>query len=157
MPRRAKLTPYQEFHYAVGRFVVEWAGLELSLDLLLLVTRPKHGAAGKLPHELKGKLKIVKAQATIISCTHRNAIEQLLEEISGYAHTRHDLVHGAVIGHFLNESGITVTLGRMLQPARQPRRNPVKMTPAEILEISEHIRELGDRLLDLAAKVQVID
>jgi hypothetical protein len=150
MARRPKITPRDEFYAALGRFVFEWAGMEFSLDLLLLASRPEYEAA-RLPHELKEKLKCVKTQ--IANCTQRNAIEQLLEEIADYAQTRHDLVHGAVIAHFIDTSGITVSLGRMLQPARQPRRSPVKMTPAKILEISEHIQGLGDRLLDFAEKL----
>jgi hypothetical protein len=125
--------------------------MEFSLDLLLLASSPEYEYAAKLPHELKEKLKCVKAQ--IANCTHRNAIEQLLGEISDYAQTRHDLVHGAVVAHFIDKSGITVSLGRMLQPARQPWRSPVKMTPAKILEISKHIQRLGDRLLDFAEKL----
>jgi hypothetical protein len=42
--RKAKLSPKEEFHAAIGRFVLEWAGLEFCLDLLLLAARSRHKA-----------------------------------------------------------------------------------------------------------------
>jgi hypothetical protein len=124
--------------------------MELALDLLLLSTISKENAEKKvtLPHQLGSKIKNARAQIQNVDVTHREAIEQLLQEISRYASTRHDLMHGAIIDHVINESGITATLGRLLQPAGQPRRNPVKATTTQITAISEHIRVLGDGLLD---------
>jgi hypothetical protein len=151
MARRAKLTPHEEFYAAVGQFVVEWAGMELALDLLLLVTSRKPDKQGRLPHELESKIKHIKKHTEYIDDYHRNVTEELLEEIKGYANTRHDLVHGAIIHHVVNESGITATLGRMLQPESQPRQNPVKVTAREIIGTSEKIHALGDRLLHIAA------
>jgi hypothetical protein len=101
-----------------------------------------------LPQQLESKLKSIRAQIQNIDETHKETIEQLLQEIARYASTRHDLMHGAIIDHLINESGTTATLYRLLQPARQPRRNPVKATATQITGISEHIRGLGDLILD---------
>jgi hypothetical protein len=149
MARRAKLTPHEEFYAAIGRFVVQWTGMEFALDLLLLNTRPTQRPAEniRLPHQLDSKIKSIRAQMQYIDDPYRETIEQLLSEISRYASTRHDLMHGAIIDPVINESGITATLYRLLQPARQPRRRPVKATATQITGISEHIRALGDRLL----------
>jgi hypothetical protein len=62
-------------------------------------------------------------------------------------------MHGTIIEHVVNESGITATLYRLLQPARQPRRMPVKATATQITGISEHIRALGDSLLDTLSEM----
>jgi hypothetical protein len=155
MARRAKLTPHEEFHSAIGRFVVQWTGMEFALDLLLLGTRPKQSGEQKvkLPNQLESKLKSIRAQIQYIDDPYRETIEQLLQEISRYASTRHDLMHGAIIDHVVNESGITATLYRLLQPARQPRRKPVKATATQITGISEHIRALGDSLLDTLSEM----
>jgi hypothetical protein len=57
-----------------------------------------------------------------------------------------------MVGTELMEQGvITVTLGRLLQPSRRPRRTTVKVTPPEITVISDRIWELAGRVLDLAA------
>jgi hypothetical protein len=106
MARRAKLTPHDEFYAGIGRFVVQWTGMESTLDLLLLGTRPKQSAEQKvkLPHQLESKLKSIRAQIQYIDDPYRETIEQLLQEISRYASTRHDLMHGAIIDHVVNEN-----------------------------------------------------
>jgi hypothetical protein len=57
--RKARLTPHDEFYAAIGRFVLEWAGLEFCLDLLLLRTMWRSEDPTrkvKLPHQFTEKL-----------------------------------------------------------------------------------------------------
>jgi hypothetical protein len=62
-------------------------------------------------------------------------------------------VHGSIIGHYIEQGVVTATLGRLLQPQRQPHRKPVKVTAREITEISDRICGFGDRLLDIAEEL----
>ena len=66
---------------------------------------------------------------------------------------RPDYVHGAVIGHDIVRSKLTVSLARMLQPSKKPRRKTVKVTTAELLVIASRLREIADDLLDLAEAI----
>jgi hypothetical protein len=151
--RKTKRTPHEEFYAAIGRFVLEWAGLEICLDLLLLKIRSKREATErklKLPHQFAEKMAVIRSEAKELDGAHRAAITNLLDEISNYADTRHDFVHGGIIHYYIEQDVITATLHRLLQPPRRPRRNPVKVKPPEITEISERIHGFGDRLLGIA-------
>ena len=151
--RKAKLSPLNEFYTAIGRFALEWAGLEICLDLLLLRIRSKREATerkSKLPHQFAEKIAEIRSEAKELDSAHRAAITDLLDEISSYAETRHDFVHGGIIDHYIEQGIITATLARLLQPPRRPRRKPVKVTAPQITEISDRIHGLGDRLLDIA-------
>jgi hypothetical protein len=148
-----RATPHEEFYAAIGRFVFVWAGLETCLDLLLLMLIPEGEIAdrrAKLPHQLGGKIALIRSEIKNLPNAQQIVITEALDEISAYADTRHDFVHGSVISHFVEQGAITVTLGRLLQPSRRPRRKPVTVTPPEINAISDRIDALGDRLLDLA-------
>jgi len=151
--RKTKLTPHEEFYAAIGRFVLEWAGLEICLDLLFLAIRSKQEAPerkSKLSHQFAEKIAVIRSEAKELDSTHRAAITDLLDEISNYAETRHDFVHGGIINHYIEQGVITATLHRLLQPPRRPRRKPVKVTAAEITGISDRIHGFGDRLLEIA-------
>jgi len=155
-----KLTPrkLEALYAAIGRFVIVWADLELILDLLVLTLRnlqdPLHRKP-TIPHSLGKKLSFVRSIAQTLPSvrSHLAEIASLLDEIGSLADTRHDYVHGAVVGHSLERSAIRVTMGRMLQPVNRPRRKTVKVTAAEIARTADHIYNLGGRLLDLVAEL----
>jgi hypothetical protein len=118
MPRRGKSdpNPYQKFYAAIGRFVLTWTDLEISLDLLLLTLIPEDDQRNaKLPHQLRDKIGLIRAAIKSLSNADQMAVTEALDEISGYADTRHDFVHGGRISHFIEQGTITVTLGRLLQ------------------------------------------
>ena len=148
--RKPQLTHYEEFYAAIGRFVLTWAHLEICLDLLVLkiVKTPERRA--KLPHQLGDKIALIRSEIKGLTTDQQISITEVLDEISSYADTRHDFVHGGMIVDLIEQGVITVTLGRLLQPSRRPRRKPVKVTPPEIKVISDRIWELAGRLLDLA-------
>jgi hypothetical protein len=151
--QEAKLSPKEEFHAAIGRFVLEWAGMEVSLDLLLLAARLSREATQrtpKLPHQFAEKIALIRSEIKELDSAYWAEISVLLDEISSYADTRHDFVHGSIIGHYIEQGVVTATLGRLLQPQRRPRRKPVKVTAREITETSDRIGGFGDRLLDIA-------
>jgi hypothetical protein len=149
--RKPQRPPIEEFYAAIGRFVLSWAGLEICLDLLLLkiVKTPERRA--KLPHQLGDKIVLIRSEIKRLTHAQQIAITEVIDEIASYADTRHDFVHGGYFDHLIEQGVITVTLARLLQPSRRPRRKPVKVTPPEIEVISDRILHLGDRLLDLAA------
>jgi hypothetical protein len=148
--RKPQLTHYEEFYAAIGRFVLTWAHLEICLDLLLLkiVKTPERRA--KLPHQLGCKIALIRSEIKGLTNDQQISITEVLDKISSYTDTRHDFVHGGMIVELIEQGVITVTLGRLLQPSRRPRRKPVKVTPPEIKMISDRIWELAGRLLDLA-------
>jgi hypothetical protein len=159
-PRRRKaeltsldeLTSLEEFYAAIGRFVLTWADLEVFLDLVLLKTRLRREASQRksiLPHQFADKIALIRSETKELGIANHAAISNLLDEISRYADTRHDFVHGSIIAHYIDQGIMTATLGRLLQPPRRPRRKPVKVTVPEITEISDRIHGFGDRLLDI--------
>jgi hypothetical protein len=91
--RKAKLSPKEEFHAAIGRFVLEWAGLEFCLDLLLLAARSRDKATQrkpKLPHQFAAKIALIRSETKELDSAHQAVISDLLDDISSYADTRHD-------------------------------------------------------------------
>jgi hypothetical protein len=117
--RKARLTPHEEFYAAIGRFVLTWADLEICLDLVLLNARSRHEATqrqSKLPHQFAEKIPLIRSETKELVSAQKAAISDLLDEIWSYADTRHDFVHGAIIGHYIEQSVITATLARLLQP-----------------------------------------
>ena len=148
--RKPQRTPYEEFYAAIGQFVLTWAHLEICLDLLLLKIVKTPDRRAKLPHQLGDKIALIRSEIKRLTHDQQTAITEVLDEISSYAGTRHDFVHGGMIDNLIEQGVITVTLARLLQPSRRPRRKPVKVTPLEIKVISDRIWELAGRLLDLA-------
>ena len=138
-----------EFYAAIGRFVLSWAGLEICLDLLLLTIVKTPERQVKLPHQLGEKIALIRSEIKSLPDAQQIAITDVIDEIGSYTDTRHDFVHGGSMNHFIEQGLITVTLARLLQPPRRPRRKTRKVTPPEINVISDRIHHLGDRLLDL--------
>jgi hypothetical protein len=91
--RKPQRTHYEEFCAAIGRFVLIWAHLETSLDLLLLkiVKTPERRA--KLPHQLREKIALIRSEIKKLTHDQQIAITEVLDEISSYADSRHDFVH----------------------------------------------------------------
>jgi hypothetical protein len=116
--------------------------------LLKIVKTPEQRA--KLPHQSGDKIKLLRSEIKRLPHAQQIAITEVIDGIASYADTRHDFVHGGIIVELIEQGVITVTLGRLLQPSRRPRRKPVKVTPPEIKMISDRIWELAGRLLDLA-------
>lgn len=107
----------KSFNAAIGRFVLEWAGLELGVDLLVVIlARPL--SSNKFPHEIKTKLNLIESNATTLGLpqTAKRHLLSLIKEIKSLVPVRHDYVHGAMISHTFTKSNLTVTLARLLQP-----------------------------------------
>jgi hypothetical protein len=104
----------------------------------------------KLPHQFAEKIVLIRSETKELGSAQQLAISELLDDITSYADTRHDFVHGAIIDHYIEQGVITARLWRLLQPPRRPRRKPVKVTAPEITQISDRIRGFADRLLDIA-------
>ena len=76
-----------------------------------------------------------------------------MHEIDAIAETRHDYVHGGVVRHAFKRSRLIVTLERIVQPPRKPRRAPAKVTAAQLKTGAEKLRAVGDFLIDLAQAI----
>lgn len=138
------LTPQEQFYLALGRFIYEWGQLELVLDLLMLLTETDRDAKRPLSHQLEAKIERIRCY---VRGSDREAeISVLMDDIFAHAETRHDFVHGAVVHHRVEDSGLKVTLGRLAQPNRRQRRKPVEVTPGEITAAAERVSQLVDRV-----------
>ncbi len=148
---------FKAFYAAIGRFVLSWADLEIGLDLLVLIMRSmeEDHHDKKLPHNLEPKIAFVRCRADKLKSLNaqRSDIIKILDEIASLADTRHAFVHGAVIKSYVERSAISATITRLLQPKNRPRRKPVKVTTAEINKISNSVRALSERLLDMAEAI----
>lgn len=144
-----------EFYHAIGRFVITWAELERYLDVLLLVIFRRlnpHERNATLPHQLSAKIRYIRRalRADVIAPERRDAIFKLLNEIEALADTRHDFVHGAPTHRLLKRGSRTLTFARFLQPSGRPRRSAVKVTAAQINDVSDRLWDLSDDLLSAA-------
>lgn len=148
-----KLTPskIKAFNAAIGRFVLEWASVEVGIDLLVMILA-RESEPKELDHEIGRKLKFIerRIQNVTWTATAINETKELIQELRKLVPTRHDYVHGAIIGYALTRSKLTVTLGRLLQPPKGERRKPAKVTETILDATSDRLRKIGDRLLDLA-------
>jgi hypothetical protein len=88
------LAAYDEFYAAIGRFVLTWAHLEICLDLLLLKIVKTPDRRAKLPHQLADKMSLIRSEINKLTHDRQIATTEVLDEISKYADTRHDFVHG---------------------------------------------------------------
>jgi hypothetical protein len=136
------------YYAALGRFVTVWAQVELFVDLLVVIL-----AKPDLPHQLSGKLSIIRKKLKGSQSPHASTIMHLLDEIETLSDTRHDYVHGSIIGQVSARSELTVTLARLLQPRNRPRRKPAKITAAQIHHTADRLHEIGRELLDLVEAV----
>jgi hypothetical protein len=140
----------ETYYIALGRFVTVWADVEVFLDLLVLILRKDER---KLPHQLSRKIAFINRQLKVSQSPHATAIMRLVGEIDGLADTRHDYVHGSMIVHTVTRSNLTVTLARLLQPQKQSRRPPAKVTAEQITDTADRLYKIGDELLELVAAV----
>jgi hypothetical protein len=138
----------ETYYAALGRFVTVWAEVELFLDLLVVIL-----AKPDLPYQLSGKLSIIRKKLNVLQSSYVKAIFVLLDEIEALADTRHDYVHGSIIGQIATRSELTVTLARLLQPRNRPRRKPAKITAAQIHGTTNRLHEIGGQLVDLVEAI----
>lgn len=149
-----KLTPskMRSLYAAIGRFTLTWADVETYLDVLVLKLRQP--TERRLPHQLAEKIKFVRTaiQAERAAPYAKDA-RSLIDEIEALAETRHNYIHGSRIGHSVERSVLSVTLGRLLQPPKKARGKPVYVTAAEIEKTTDHLYELGGKMLDLLDQI----
>jgi hypothetical protein len=147
----------EAFQTAIGKFVLAWADLEQFLDLLVLTLRLKQEPAKqekKLEHSLTPKIGYAKKKLNLVAdAPLRVRIGKVIDEIEALQHTRHDYVHGAVIGRRIGRSQMTATMGRLLQPPKAERRLPITVTTRKVNSTANRVTKLADRLLDLLAKL----
>ena len=142
----------QSLYAAVGRFVLTWADVETYLDLLVLKLRQP--TVRRLSHQLSEKIEFVRTAIQSESAAPcAKDTRSLIDEIERLAETRHDYIHGSRIGHSIEQSVLSVTLGRLLQPPKKPRRKPVHVTAPEIEKTADHLYDLGGNMLDLLERI----
>jgi len=151
MANRLTSNKIKAFNAAIGHFVLEWAGLEVGIDLLVMITE-RVLASKKFPHEISKKLNLIESNATRLGFQPKELrdLRALLKEIRDLAQIRHDYIHGAIIGHAVAKSKLTVTLARLLQPPNSDRRKPAKVTEEQLEKFSNRFQQIGNKLLDLA-------
>src|SRR5690348_11773432 len=98
MSNRLSAKKMEEFYAAIGKFVLTWASVELSLDLLVIVMRAQSSDSSAVRHELSEKIKFIRSAAALRSLSaQRPAIYKLIDEIGNLSETRHDYVHGSAV------------------------------------------------------------
>jgi hypothetical protein len=137
----------RSFYAAIGRFILMWADVENYLDLFVLMIRKP--TDHRLPHQLAGKIKFVRDRLQFEQTANAPEALKIIDEIDGLANTRHDYIHGGRIGHSIEGAVLFMKLGRWLQPPNRPRRKTVQVSAAEVEEITDRLRELGSKMLDL--------
>jgi hypothetical protein len=130
---------------AVGRLVLKWAEAEMYLDLLALKLRDP---SDKPDYQLSNKIKLIRKALRCKTIPQSGNIMKLLDEIERLAPMRHDYAHGAMLNFTLQNSALSVTLGRLLQPRFKPRRPTIRVTAAEIEKISDQIDAVADQMLN---------
>jgi len=133
------------FYAAIGRFVLTWAEVEVYLDLLVLKLRDP---TEDVSHQLSAKIQFIRKTLRSKSTSGAMNILRLISEIEKLSDTRHDYVQGARIKLSFERSELSVTLGRLLQPRSQLRKNPVRVTATEIEKVTDQLDALGGELLD---------
>jgi hypothetical protein len=149
----------KELHAAIGRFVLAWADVELGLDLLVIIShRQSDRSQSRQRHELREKIKFIRSKANNLPSLNpfRSTIHELIDEIEGISDARNDYVHGAAIGHMIERSILSITMGRLLQPAKGLRRKPIRVTALQIARTSDRLHTIGGRLLDIVEGVNNI-
>jgi len=160
MANKLTANKIREFHAAIGRFVLTWAEVEFGLDLLVIIMHRLSRRSGSTPsHELSAKINLIRSKTNALPCLsdYRPAINGLINEIKSLSDTRHDYVHGAAVQHAIERSTLVVTMGRLLQPPKKPRRKPIRVTASLVTQTSDRLRAIGDQLLDLAETINRID
>jgi hypothetical protein len=139
----------ESYYAALGRFVAAWADTETCLDLVVLASRPR-----RLFIQLSEKTRFIReVVAPKLSEALAKEALRLMDGIDAIAETRHDFVHGGLVSHTFKRSRLIVTLGRLVQPPRKPRRAPAKVTAVQLKTSAEKVRDLGDLLLDLTQAI----
>ena len=75
---------------------------------------------------------------------------RLLPLIESLSDTRHDYVHGAALEYAIDKSILSVTMGRLLQPTKKPRRRTIRVTTSSLARCTNQLQAISDQLLDLA-------
>jgi hypothetical protein len=148
MPTTASTRRKMEAIYAaLGRFVLAWADLESGIDLLFLNLRlrlPKGEEYYKPEFQLSAKIKIIRRFLPKLRLKRgRDAIiADVLVDVELIANTRHEYVHGAMIGRDVEATPATATLSRILTPGGRIQA-PVTVTAKKIRDTARDVRKIA--------------
>ena len=144
----------EAIYAALGRFVLAWADLESGIDLLFLNLRlrlPKSEEYYKPEFQLSAKIKIVRRflpKPLRLKRGRAAMIADVLVDVESVANTRHEYVHGAMIGRDVEATPATATLSRVLTPGGRIQA-PATVTAKKIRDTARDVRKIADRLWDL--------
>lgn len=150
------MNKYEAFFAAIGRFVLNWADMEMALDLLVVhgLSKAEESEIDKrIPHELGGKIKLARRFAGSIPewKPHRTRINMILRRIEALSATRHDFIHGAITEHQEGRRTLRVKLARILQPKKPTERPPVTVTTGKVNVTARRVYKLADDLWSLTS------
>jgi hypothetical protein len=141
----------ESLYKSVGRFAINWARLEMALDLVVLTGRARFFATRQsVPVHLSEKLTLVETDIIPLLPAERSAqLSALVRKIRDKSETRHSVIHGAAYDYPLDGSR-TVSFATMLQPPKKPRRPPLKTSLMKIDELADDVWDMEGLLLDEA-------
>jgi hypothetical protein len=142
----------QRFYAAVGHVAVNWASVELLLDILVLKGRSQlSGGDDWLKHQLAEKISTVRAQILPrLAGELPSRLARIVNEIEHLSTIRNQLIHGAVIiDRGIHDPDQPITFATMLQPRKKARRPPLRAKISQLHDLAEKIDQLYGELLDL--------
>jgi hypothetical protein len=142
----------QRFYAAVGHVAVNWAGIELLLDLLVLKGRLQlSGGDNWLKHQLAEKISTVRTQILPrLAGELQSRLVRIVNEIERLSTIRNQLIHGAVIiDRGIDDPDQIITFATMLQPRKKTRRPPLRAKISQLQDLAEEIDQLYGELLGL--------
>ncbi|WP_223479272.1 hypothetical protein [Oricola indica] len=143
-----------QFHMALGKFVEAWAAAEYCIDNLILLTAPDHlsnlvlfeddADVAKLPYQFTAKIKRIRSRLyPTLEPLQRDKLAHAIDRLQELQEKRNDYVHGAAIERYFSQSEMAIKMGRLLQPSK---REPVRVTAADIEAAAKAVADLGDSL-----------
>jgi hypothetical protein len=143
----------RDYHAALGRILVVWAELEVSIQLLVLTVRNMRPPEDRwrASHQLGSELIFLREEMDELPslAARRDTVKQLLDEIGSLAKTRHNYVHGATLKDRIGNRDIVAPMPRLSQPRGRPRRLTIETRTSQIEDNADVAFQLGDRTLDL--------
>jgi hypothetical protein len=148
----------EAFFAAIGRLAISWAHIELGFDCAIDVIHRFMGGEKIDPDaprtSLFRKTRYLRKWAkTVPEPTLRGAIPALMDAIEVAAETRHDLIHGVVIGH--EEATGRADMVRLIHGATmRVEKKCYQVTTTQILRAAIEANTLATRSLTMGTGLQ---
>ena len=139
----------EELFAAIGRLVISWGHLEISLDCMVEIMY--HGFDGakidrEIPRALQRKLTFLRRAFKQLPIPEKSiqGYTTLFSDIEAAAQIRHDVIHGVVIEH-IKRSG-EATMARAIRNKQRVEKREYKVTTKTILNAAVNANHLSSKM-----------